>query len=205
MQIKGEVRKDFTKSATNQLRRDGNVPCVIYGGETNVHFYAPQLTFRDLVYTSDFYKVELEVEGKKYECIMKDLQFDPVSDKLSHIDFQELIPDRKVTLDLPIRLKGLAKGVKAGGKLVAKMRKVRAKGLPKDLLSEVTLDVTNIEMGKSIKVGSIDAGNLEILNAASIPVASVEVPRAMRSQQTKDAKAAEKGKKTEGAETAESE
>ncbi|TVR76122.1 MAG: 50S ribosomal protein L25/general stress protein Ctc [Chitinophagaceae bacterium] len=191
IKIEGSLRKDLGKSATKEVRRAGNIPAVIYGVDTIVHFAAPALAFRDLIYTGDFHKVDISVDGKNYEAILKEVQFHPVTDKVIHVDFQLLVEGRKLITHIPVRLKGIPVGVKTGGKLITKLRKVKVKAVPADLVDELTIDVTPLKLGKSIKVASIDAGNLEILNSPTIPVASVEIPRALRSSQSKQAQADE--------------
>ena len=112
--IEGQIRTEFGKSATRQLRLEEKVPAVIYGGAQEINFAAPATAFKNIVYTPDFMVVEANVDGKSYRCVLKDLQFDKVSDKLIHVDFLELVEDKKVTVTLPIKFTGAPAGVKAG-------------------------------------------------------------------------------------------
>jgi len=185
--IEATKRADLGRKSTKTLRNEGQIPCVLYGGENNVHFFAPTKSFKPVVYTPDFNVVELQVEGQNYKCVLKDLQFHPVSDDLLHLDFIELVDDKKVVVDLPLRFEGLASGVKAGGKLLAQMRKLRVKALPKDLVSEIKVDVTNLELGKSMKVKELDLGDLEIMSSLQTPMVSIEIPRSLRSKQASEA------------------
>lgn len=182
--IEAQERQDLGRKSTNALRNEGQVPCVLYGGENNVHFFAPSKSFKPVVYTPDFNVVELAVAGKSYKCVLKDLQFHPVSDALMHLDFIELVDDKKVTVDLPLRFEGLAAGVKAGGKLLAQMRKLKVKALPKDLVSEIKVDVTDLELGKSMKVRELELGDLEVMTSVQTPIVSIEIPRSLRSKQS---------------------
>lgn len=203
--LKGTKRSDLGTNAAKQLRRDGHIPCVVYGGEENVHFFASMKELKGLVYTPEFSKVVVEVDGNTYETIIKDFQFEPVTDKLIHLDFQQLIAGRKVKTEIPIILEGTPAGVKEGGKLIQKMRRMKVKGLPKDLLDAVVIDVTSLELGKSARVSDAEVGDLEVMHSPSIPVASVEIPRAVKSAEAEAEAAAEgaAGEAAEGAEGAE--
>lgn len=184
--LKGTLRKDTGKKATNKLREEGFVPCNLYGGKENVNFYAQENDFTKLIYTPDFFKVEIEVEGNKYEAVIREVQFHPVTDKITHIDFLELIPGRAITVDVPVELTGLAKGVKNGGKLILKTRKIRVKSTPENMVNLIKVDVTKLALGKSVKVAAIEADGFEILTSPSIPVASVITPRAMKSVEVEE-------------------
>ncbi len=180
--IKGNSRSDFGKSATKNIRRNGQVPCVIYGGEEIVHFSAAPIDFKSLIYTADFKLAEIELDGKKYKCFLKDAQFHPVSDDLLHIDFIELIDGKSINLELPVRFKGAAPGVKTGGKLYQKLRSVKVKTTPEHLVDQIVMDVSSLELGQSIRVRDIEElEGIAIMSSPGIPVASVEVPRALRS------------------------
>ncbi|MCP4520686.1 MAG: 50S ribosomal protein L25/general stress protein Ctc [Cytophagales bacterium] len=176
------------KRATNELgtafskrlRAEGNVPCVLYGGEEVIHFHAPMYLFRDLLYTPDSYIVDLNVEGVEKKCILQDVQFHPVSDMILHVDFLEISEDKPVKMDVPVKITGAAEGVKIGGVLVIKTRKLRVKALPSQLPDYVEANVDGLQLGKSLKVESIKAEGYEILNAKSVSVASVTIPRSLR-------------------------
>ncbi len=182
--IEAQKRSDLGQKAAKSLRREGNVPCVIYGGEDVVHFSAAELTFKPIVYTPDFNVVELTIDGKTYKCVLKDIQFHPVTDKILHIDFMELVDGKKVIVELPLEFNGLAEGVKAGGKLLAQMRKLKVKALPKDLIPVLDVDVSALQLGKSIKVRELSYEGLEIMNAGGSPIVSIEIPRSLRSKQS---------------------
>lgn len=191
--LKGELRKDTGKRATQKLRADGFIPCNLYGGEQNVNFYAPVNDFKDLIYTPDFFKTNIQVDGKEYEAVIREVQFHPVTDEITHIDFLELVPGRAVTVDIPVETEGLARGVKNGGKLILKTRKIRIKTTPENMVDLIKVDVTNLRLGKSVKVSEIEAEGFEILTSPSIPVASVVTPRAMRSEGLSDEDEDEEG------------
>ena len=189
--IEGQLRTAFGKSATRQLRSEENVPAVIYGGAKEINFFAPATAFKNLVYTPQFMVAEIKVDGQTYRCVMKDLQFDKVSDKLIHVDFLELVEDKKVTVTLPIKFVGTPAGVKAGGKLVIKIKSLKVKLLPKDLRENIELDITNLELNGNIRVEDVIAPNMEKMNSLRIPIASVTMTRQLKQEEA----AAGKGKK----------
>jgi len=179
-ELKGAVRTDLGKKATKADRVGEKVPCVLYGGEVNTHFTATISDIRKLIYTPEVYVVNLDIDGKKTKSIMKALQFHPVSDKVLHIDFLQLTEDKPVTVELPVKLEGLAEGVKAGGKLSLEMRKLKVKGLYTQIPENIVIDVTELGLGKSIQVAKVSLENLEILNNKNAVVAQVKLTRAAR-------------------------
>jgi large subunit ribosomal protein L25 len=189
--IEGQLRSEFGKQATRLLRSEEKVPCVIYGGAETVSFSAPATAFKNLVYTSEFQLAEIKVDGKTFRCIMKDLQFDTVTDELTHVDFLELVEDKKVVATLPLKLTGQSIGVKGGGKLVVKMKSLKVKALPKDLRENLEVDITNLDLNENIRVEDVKAEGVEILNSPRIPVASVVMTRQLKQEEAaaeKDAK-----------------
>ncbi|WP_028980063.1 50S ribosomal protein L25/general stress protein Ctc [Sporocytophaga myxococcoides] len=180
LEIIGFKRANLGKRESKQLRLDANVPCVLYGGENQVHFYAPMFLFRDLVYTPNAYKVDLTVEGKKYSCILQDIQFHPVNDMILHADFLLLKEDKEVKMDVPVRITGTSPGVMKGGKLISKIKKVKLKALPKNLPDFIEADISSLEIGKSLRISDLKTGNYVFLNNKALPVVSVETTRALR-------------------------
>lgn len=189
--IEGQLRSDLGKKATRQLRSEEQVPCVIYGGADTVSFSAPAKAFKELVYTPDFQLAQISVNGKTYKCILKDKQFDVVTDQLSHVDFLELVEDKKVVATLPLKMVGQSVGVKAGGKLVVKMKALKVKALPKHLRENIEVNIDNLDLNANIRVEDVKDENLEILNSPRIPIASVVMTRQLRQDEAaaeKDAK-----------------
>lgn len=189
--IEGQLRSEFGKQATRLLRSEEKVPCVIYGGADTVSFSAPVTAFKSLVYTPDFQLAEVKLEGKTYRCILKDLQFDTVTDELTHVDFLELVEDKKVVATLPLKLTGQSIGVKGGGKLVVKMKSLKVKALPKHLRENLEVDITDLNINENIRVEDVKAEGIEILNSPRIPVASVVMTRQLKQEEAaaeKDAK-----------------
>jgi large subunit ribosomal protein L25 len=179
-QIKGTARLGVGKKDSKVLRSSDIVPCVIYGGEKVVHFQAHENEFRKLVYTPKVYETEIDVDGTKYNAFMQALQFHPETDKLLHIDFLEIRENVPVKLEIPVRLDGYAKGIQQGGRLKANLRTLKAKGFSKDFPDEIVIDVTDLALSESVRVGDVKVAGIEILNAKSVPVATVVVTRAAR-------------------------
>ena len=173
IEIKGQLRKEIGKKATAALRKEDNVPCVIYGGKENVNFFAATPSFKKLVYTPHVYIVKLDIEGKNYTAIMKEIQFHPVTDKILHIDFTELSEDKSVVINIPVHITGSAIGVKKGGKLNLVKRYLRVKGVLAKLPDVLDVNVEDIEVGQSVKVGDLKYKNITILNGSREPVVSV--------------------------------
>jgi large subunit ribosomal protein L25 len=192
--IEGQLRTDFGKSATRQLRSQDLVPGVIYGGAQEVNFQAPAADFKKLVYTPEFQLAKVVVDGKSYTCVLKDLQFDKVSDSLSHVDFLELVEDKKVVVDLPVKFTGSAAGVKAGGRLVVKMKSLKVKTLPKFLKEQIEVDVTNLELNANIRVEDVKLDNMEIMNSPRIPMATIVMTRQLKQEEAAAAKEDKKKK-----------
>jgi large subunit ribosomal protein L25 len=181
--IKGQLRTGTGKSATRQLRSQDMVPGVIYGGAQEVSFAAPATEFKPLVYTPDFQLAEVTVEGKTYRCILKDLQFDKVSDRLNHVDLLELVEDKKVSATIPLKFTGTSAGVKEGGKLVTKMKALKVKTLPKYLRENIEVDITSLELNGNIRVEDVKLDHYEILNSPRIPIASVIMTRQLKQEE----------------------
>lgn len=186
--IEGQLRSEFGKKATRQVRSEGKVPCVIYGGADTVNFSAPATAFKDLVYTPDFQLAEIKLGSKTYRCVLKDKQFDTVTDELSHIDFLELVEDKPVSVTLPIRITGQSEGVKAGGKLVVKIKALKVKALPKHLRENLEVNIDNLELNGNVRVEDVVAENVEILNSPRIPIASVVMTRQLRQEEAQEGK-----------------
>lgn len=207
--ISVKKRTELGKKSTKDLRKNDNVPCVMYGGAEVLHFYAHQNEFLDLLYTPNVYIVEIDIEGEKRKAIMQDLQFHPVTDKIQHIDFMEVFDDKPVTISIPIELTGAAIGIKEGGKPRQKRRSLRVKGLPAHLPDRLEVDITAVNIGDVIKVGDLKYDNLEILDperSMVYAIVSSRVALAGMVIEDPDAAAAEEGEEAEeGAEAAEGE
>ena len=181
--IEGHLRTEMGKQATRQLRSEEKVPGVIYGGAKEVNFSALATSFKTLVYTPDFQLAEVKVDGTAYRCILKDLQFDKVTDALIHADFLELVEDKKVIATIPIKFTGAAKGVKDGGKLITKMKALKIKTYPKYLKENIEVDLTDLELNGNVRVEDVKSENYEILNSPRIPIASIVLTRQLKQEE----------------------
>jgi large subunit ribosomal protein L25 len=175
--INAKLREKTGKKESNKLRKSEMIPCVLYGIENNIHFSAPESDFRHLVYTSDVVYAQIKTEENEYKAVMKDIQFHPVSDKILHVDFLNIHDDKPIVVSVPVKIEGFAKGVQDGGKLTQDVRRLKVKGLINDFINEILLDVTNLGIGKAIKVSDINLNNLEIVEMPNKSVVSVKVTR----------------------------
>jgi large subunit ribosomal protein L25 len=181
--IKGQLRTGFGKAATRELRSQELVPGVIYGGSQEINFAAPATAFKPLVYTPSFQYAEVDVDGKIYKCILKDLQFDKVNDHLIHVDLMELVEDKKVIATIPLKFTGVSKGVKDGGKFVAKINSLKIKTFPKYLKAQIEVAIDNLELNGNIRVEDVKIDNYEIMNSPRIPIASVVLTRQLKQEE----------------------
>ena len=200
--VSGSLRENVGKKDAKALRRQGLVPCVLYGGEKQIAFSLHELAFKDIIYTPDSCIVNLDIDGKKYNVILQDAQFHPVNDKVIHCDFLQVFDEKPVKIDLPIELKGSSPGVIKGGKLITKLRKLRVKGLMDALPARITIDISKLEITDSVKVGDLDVKEIEFLNPHNAVVVIVKSARAAMMAPV-DADEDEEGEAEEGAEGAE--
>lgn len=180
IEIIGYRRANLGKNDSQKIRQEGNVPCVIYGGNEQVHFYAPVILFRDLIYTNEAHFVHLNIEGEECQAIMQEVQFHPVSEIILHVDFLRISEDRKIKMDIPTRLVGSAPGVSKGGALVRKRASVKVYAFAKDMPDHIDVDCSQLDFHHSVKVGDLKFPGLEFLDPKQASIAVVEVPRAAK-------------------------
>mgnify|MGYP000514831900 FL=1 len=190
IEIKGSLRTETGKKATHSLRKENGVPCALYGIQKDengkpvaTHFTVTVEGLRKLVYTPHIYVVDLNIDGKVVNAIMKDIQFHPVTDAILHVDFLQIDEANPIVMEVPVKLEGLAEGVKAGGKLALQMRKLKVKALYNVIPERLVVDVTSLGLGKTIKVGELNYEGLQILNAKEAIVCAVKLTRAARGAQ----------------------
>jgi large subunit ribosomal protein L25 len=171
--IKCELRQNLGKRESTQLRKKGFVPCVHYGGGETIHFYAHENDFRDIIYTANIYHVELEIGGKKYPSVKKDIQFHPVTDKILHIDFIDASEGKELIVNIPIHLTGSPIGVKNGGKLRQKRRYLSVKGEAKNFPDALDIDISELDISDTIKIGDLSYENLELADTPRAMVVQV--------------------------------
>lgn len=190
--VKGTARTATGKKATRDLRKNGGVPCNLYGENKNengeniaMSFATTQEELRKLVYSPDIYSVNLTIDGKECKAVMKELQFHPVTDQLLHVDFYEITEEKPIVMEVPIQMTGLAEGVKAGGKLAASVRKLKVRAPYTAIPEKLIIDVTNLALGKTIKVGELSFEGLELVTSPSVVVCQVKMTRSAMSAAAK--------------------
>ena len=189
--ITGSKRESVGKVATKALRNAGKVPCVLYGGDKALHFSADETAFKNLVYTPNVYTAKIEFEGNKYNAILQDIQFHPVSDKILHIDFYQLFDDKLVTMAIPVQLVGTAPGIIRGGSLRFAQRKLNVRALPGDLPDFIDADISKLDIGDKLYVTEVASKKYTILHPENTVIAQVRTSRNV----AKAATAETKGKK----------
>jgi large subunit ribosomal protein L25 len=198
--IKGQKRETIGKKETKKLRAQEIVPAVLYGGEEVVHFAIPFSELRQLVYTPNVYLIDIDIDGTTYKALMQDIQWHAVEEKILHIDFLMIQDGKPIKIDIPVAVSGLAKGITMGGKLSINLRRLKVKALAKDLPDSITVDVTELVIGQSIKVSEVSIENVELLDTKSNVIVSVNITRAAKSAA---GEGEEEGEETEGEEGAE--
>jgi large subunit ribosomal protein L25 len=181
--INGNKRNEVGKKATKAVRSSNSIPCVLYSSaKENIHFHTTEAEVRNLVFTPEFKVAELNIDGVQVNAILKDIQFHPVKDNIIHIDFLQLVEKHPVIVEIPLKTKGSSPGVKIGGKLMQSIRKVKVKTVPEKLVNELFIDISSMELGQSLRIKDIIIPEgIEVMQNGSIPVVSIEVPRALKS------------------------
>jgi len=198
--ISAKLRNGTGKTDSKALRNQGNVPCVLYGGEKQVCFYAHENDFRNLVYAPDVFIVELEIEGEKYRAVMQDLQFHPVTDKLLHIDFLQIFDNKEVTVNIPVRLTGNAVGIRNGGILSFRRRKIITKAIPANLPDYIEIDIEDIEIGQSVYIKELRVDEYTFLAPDNAVVVGVRMARELIIEEEEEEEELEEGAIAEGEE-----
>ncbi len=191
--VKGTVRTVFGKKAARDIRRANAVPCNLYGEAKDENGAPVALAFtttndelRNLIYSPDIYVVNLNIDGKEYKAVLKELQFHPVKDNVLHVDFYEITETKPIIMEVPIKLNGLADGVKAGGRLAASVRKLKVKSVYTQIPERLNIDVTSLGLGKTIKVGELHFDGLELVTSKEVVVCQVKMTRSARSAASAD-------------------
>lgn len=191
IEINGTFRNELGKKYTRQLRKAGNVPCIIYGKEKNINFSAHENSFKKLVYTHEAHLVDLNLDGQVFKAVLHDLQFHPVTDRILHVDFVQVFDDKPIIMDVPVVITGDSVGVKAGGKLSVKRRHLKIKGLAQTLPDHIEIDVTDLKIHNSVKVGELKLDKIEFLDPKIATVVTVSTSRvALKTEEELAAEAA---------------
>jgi large subunit ribosomal protein L25 len=171
--INAQIRSKTGKKDSKELRKQNNVPCVMYGGDEILHFYTHENNFKELIYTPSVFIVHLNIDGKEYKAILQDIQYQPVTDRITHVDFVQVFDDKPLVMNVPVKIIGESVGIKAGGKVRLKRRTIRLKAFLKDLPDALEVDITDLEIGMSIKIQELSYENLEILDPGRAMVVAV--------------------------------
>ena len=182
--LSGSLRENVGKKDARKNRRDFKVPCVMYGGKEQVHFTADEKTLMKIMHTPVAHIIELDVNGKVHPTIVQDVQYPPVTDRLLHVDFLQILPEKPVVISVPVKITGTAPGVLRGGKLIKKMRKLKIKALMPSLPDDITLSIDNLEIGDSIKVSDLKMDNVSFLDPATNVIVGVRTARAVVEETT---------------------
>lgn len=179
-EIKGKLREATGKKDSKKLRNENKVPCVLYGSEKNIHFYVKRNELIKVIYTPSVYLINLDIDGDKHQAIIQDWQFHPVRDEVIHIDFLKVTDDKPVKVAVPVEVKGFAKGIQKGGKLQVEMRRLKVLALAKDLPDVISIDVSDLDIGDTLRVSDLEIENVTFLNNKAVPVIRIVVTRTSR-------------------------
>lgn len=188
VEIIGSKRAALGKKETKKLRAADLVPCVLYGGEAPIHFQTEAAEFRKIIYTPNVYLIDLNIDGTIYKALMQDVQFHPVEEQILHCDFLKITDEKPIKIEVPVKVEGYAIGMRSGGKMKLNLRRLKVKGLAKNIPDTISINIDELDLGQSIKVGQLQVENLEFLNSKAVPVVSIIMTRAARAAATTPAK-----------------
>ncbi|MEE4259317.1 MAG: 50S ribosomal protein L25/general stress protein Ctc [Bacteroidales bacterium] len=197
--LSGSPRENVGKKDAKKHRREGNVPCVLYGGKEQTHFIVTELGFKKLVFTPDVFLVNLKIDDKEFQAVLQDVQYHPVTDRVLHADFLEVIPGKQIIVGLPLTFEGTSPGVIRGGKMIKKMQKIRVKGLVDDMPDYILVDISKLEIGGSVKIKDIELDKLSTLDPPNSVIVRVKTARAVEEIEGVDEEEGEEGEGEEGA------
>lgn len=184
--LSANKRTEVGASNAKQIRKEGNIPCNLYGINGNTNFHVNEIIFNKIINSPEVYFVELDIEGKKHKAIIKEVQFHPVTDKTLHVDFLEVTEDKQVNVTLPIQTTGVSKGILAGGKLRVVTRRLKIRALAKDLPEFITIDITSLKVGQTVKVGELSVPGITFLDAANAVVVAIKASRTAAASQDEE-------------------
>ena len=196
--LSGSLRENVGKKDAKKNRREGKVPCVLYGGKEQIHFQMEERAFTKIVFTPEVFIINFTIDGKEYKAIMQDIQYHPVTDVILHADFLEILPGKLISIGIPIKVTGTSKGVLAGGKLIQKLRKIRVKGLIDDLPEDLTIDITELTIGGSVKMKDLELNKLELLDPPNSVILRVKTARVIEEVEEEEEEEGVEGETAEG-------
>lgn len=191
--LSGSLRENVGKKDTKALRNAGRVPCVVYGGENQTHFSVKRVDLNKLIYTPEVFQIEVDIDGKKTNAIVKEYQFHPTTDEVIHVDFVELFEDKEVKIDLPVRLTGNSLGVRNGGRLLTVYRTLSLKGLPSAFPEAVEIDITNLRIGKKVRMTEVSIPGITILEPANAVICGIKTARGAMDEDEEEGEEGEEG------------
>jgi large subunit ribosomal protein L25 len=188
--MSGSLRGNVGKKDAKAARREGLVPCVLYGGTEQVHFTVSERSFKDVVFTPEACFIDLDLDGKKFQAILQDIQYHPVSDNILHADMLELLPDKAINMTIPIKITGVSPGVLRGGRLVQKMRRLKTRSLPEHMPEAIVISIDKLDINDSVKVSDLQRDHLTLLDPKNAVVVGVRVTRVVEEPKVGEAPAA---------------
>lgn len=186
--MSGSLRENVGKKDARKTRLEGKVPCVLYGGSEQLHFSIPEKDFKNIIFTPEVCFIDLNVDGKEFKASLKDVQYHPVTDNIYHVDFLEIIEGKTITMNIPLVITGNSTGVLRGGKLIRKLRRIKVKGFPHLIPDNITLDITDLDIGGSIKVSSLTSDGIEFLDSKNIELVAVKMARGVEETPAEEGK-----------------
>ena len=181
--LSGSLRENVGKKDAKKSRKEGKIPCVIYGGESQIHFTLPELAVDKIIFTPEVFILNITIDGKEYQTILQDIQYHPVTDKVLHVDFLEITKGKEVVVGIPVKFIGVAPGIIKGGKLQVKYRKLRVKGLIDNMPEFIELDISKLDIGNSIKVRDLSLDNLQVVETSNAVVVQVKISRGITEEE----------------------
>ncbi|HIE16221.1 MAG TPA: 50S ribosomal protein L25/general stress protein Ctc, partial [Bacteroidales bacterium] len=181
--LSGSLRENVGKKDAKKSRKEGKIPCVIYGGESQIHFTLPELAVDKIIFTPEVFILNITIDGKEYQTILQDIQYHPVTDKVLHVDFLEITKGKEVVVGIPVKFNGVAPGIIKGGKLQVKYRKLRVKGLIDNMPEFIELDISKLDIGNSIKVRDLSLDNLQVVETSNAVVVQVKISRGITEEE----------------------
>jgi len=200
--LSGSPRENVGKKDAKKHRKEGNVPCVLYGGKEQIHFVIPEPDLKKVIFTPDTFLINLDIDGKKYVAILQDVQYHPVADNILHIDFLQIFDDKPVLVSVPLIFTGTSKGILKGGRLVRKYRKLQIKGLIANLPDEIVVDIADLDIGDNIIIADLKRDKLEFLDVPTSIAAAVKTQRVIVEEEEEEEAKVEGEAEGEGGEAA---
>ena len=181
--ISGSLRENVGKKDAKKNRKLGKIPCVTYGGKEQIHFTVDEIDFSKLIFTPEVFIINIDINGNEYTTILQDIQYHPVTDKVLHVDFLEVILGHPIIIGIPVKLEGSSQGVLKGGEFIQKLRKLKIKALPRHLPDNIVIDISDLDIGDNIRIKDIKQENLEFLDIQNAVIVGVKTARGIEEEE----------------------